>query len=512
MCQGVFSPKSISASLVCFEVEFIVYFLALHHSNRSSEHPTTMALRSAESPMDFEWNTGHGPIDQKSPFLQRPFGDKMQSSTTAQKRMSDSTCSTHHLTTLTHYPGTFKDFNSPQKPHLPTLSNQTSFMSNSQASVLSPSTPSTKPAHLQFRQSSFTTPQREFDLDFSSGMDNESSPGADNEDTPEQPVRQIVQFSGNPPSKTQSSPTKPYFTHLHTPGRGEIARRPHFDVLRRVNKKRRRDADRDVRSAVKRRYDDSDGSDSQTHRNSSSRNSSQPIQHPHSVGVIPSVLSFIDDHPRLPATLSYYAQFLLNLFVVLIIIYAVSSIYLSIREDFRKASSLASSEVMAEMAACASEYQENNCKDITARVPAMRSVCESWERCMSRDPRMVGRAKVSAKTFAEILSSFVDGVSVKALGLGGALFIGCWAVGNLSLSWVRAKVEPPVGDYGHKQHIYGAEQEHGTRHGHPQRYGERSLEMQGFGGFQDDEGHFGYQGSPWKRLEPGSPVKRPGYR
>ena len=47
-----------------------------------------MAFRSAESPMDFEWNTGHGPIDTKSPFLQRPPRNTMKplSGATGQKR------------------------------------------------------------------------------------------------------------------------------------------------------------------------------------------------------------------------------------------------------------------------------------------------------------------------------------------------------------------------------------------------------------------------------------------
>ena len=229
------------------------------------------------------------------------------------------------------------------------------------------------------------------------------------------------------------------------------------------------------------------------------------------MGVVPSVLSFIDAHPRLPATLSYYAQFLLNLFVVLIIIYAATAICLSIREDFQKASSLASSEMMAEMAACASEYRENNCKDVSARVPAMRSVCESWERCMSRDPRMVGRAKVSARTFAEILSSFVDGVSVKAMGLGGAMFIGCWAVGNLSLSWVRAKVEPPVGGYAQR---YDAFDGPDANTGQPlmQGYGKEGLDGPQWKGYQADPNGFVHHGSGEGRLRGSSPVKKLGYR
>lgn len=465
-----------------------------------------MAFRSTESPMDFEWNTGHGPIDSTSPFLQRPQSNTMQSSsgTTARKRGNHFSTNAQVPDKLIGLTGSFRDFESPQKAVLP---GQSSFTCNSPYSNPPPSTPSAKPAHLQLRQSSFTTPQRSFDLDFSSGLENESSPGADNEDTPEQPQRQIVQFSGNHQSPKRASPVKSQFTPLHTPGRGEIIRRPHHDAIRRVNKKRRRDADRDVRSAVKRHYSDSsDSSNASAHHHSQSHQTRQ-AQHTQQMGVIPSILSFIDAHPHLPATLSYYAQFLLNLFVVLVIIYAVTAICLSIREDFQKASSLASSEMMAEMAACASEYRENNCKDVSARVPAMRSVCESWERCMSRDPRMVGRAKVSARTFAEILSSFVDGVSVKAMGLGGALFIGCWAVGNLSLSWVRAKADASVGGYPQSYDGHGG-RDGFTGHGQMQGYMNEDWRERRFGGFQGNSMASGMQESPMKGLEGRSPVKK----
>ena len=50
-----------------------------------------------------------------------------------------------------------------------------------------------------------------------------------------------------------------------------------------------------------------------------------------------------------------------------------------------------------------------------SRVPAMEGVCDGWEKCMNRDPGRVGRARVSAHTFAEILNGFVEPISVKAM-------------------------------------------------------------------------------------------------
>ena len=130
---------------------------------------------------------------------------------------------------------------------------------------------------------------------------------------------------------------------------------------------------------------------------------------------------------------------------------------------------------------------------------------------MSRDPRMVGRAKVSARTFAEILSSFVDGVSVKAMGLGGALFVGCWAVGNLSLSWVRAKVESPVGGYAQR---YNEHDGHDGFTGYAQMQGYRNGDWNGRrpDEYEGNGMALATQESPMKVLEGRSPVKTLGFR
>lgn len=79
-----------------------------------------------------------------------------------------------------------------------------------------------------------------------------------------------------------------------------------------------------------------------------------------------------------------------------------------------KASEAAAGAVLAEMAECAAQYAQNRCsKD--QRVPAMQAVCENWEKCMNRDPSHVGRARVSAHTFAEIFNSLVEPISWKAM-------------------------------------------------------------------------------------------------
>lgn len=271
-----------------------------------------------------------------------------------------------------------------------------------------------------FRNSSFTTPQRSVEIDFSSGPENGSSPiAADNDETPEHRQRSglsqtsgaMVQFVAPKLDK------KPLF--FATSGRGEIPRNKFYtDIIpRRVQKRRRRDADKQVRLAQQgTNYD----SDSDYRPSSREGGGSRPgkqqvptVQVPE-IGFIPSFFTFIEKHPNLPHILSFYAQFLLNTFLVFFLMYLFYSFWSTIRSDVDLRSREVATETLTEMAACAREYKENRC-DRSSRVPAMETVCENWEKCMKQDPNKVGRAKVSAYTFAEILNNFVEPISIKTM-------------------------------------------------------------------------------------------------
>lgn len=199
-------------------------------------------------------------------------------------------------------------------------------------------------------------------------------------------------------------------------GRGEIPRKAYTDaVTRRVQKRRRRNIEKDVRLHGQRESYDSD-------MESQSRPSSQEeLATPQAkgrtsqeAGFIPSIFTFIERHPNLPHILSYYAQFLLNVFIVFFMMYLVYSFWSTIRSDVDMKSHEVASETLVEMAACTREFKDNKC-DRADRVPAMEIVCNNWEKCMQQDPTKVGRARVSAKTFAEILNSFVEPISIKTM-------------------------------------------------------------------------------------------------
>ena len=256
----------------------------------------------------------------------------------------------------------------------------------------------------------------------SSGPEAASSPdNADAEDTPEMPERStMVQFNSRKEdaslrnSEAGAGEKQQAFlrslTNAVTPGRGEISRKGKYSnaLVHKVNRRRRNDRERDLRLA---RGQNGNVYDSDSERPGSSDSTGCP---PYKPGIIGGLFSYLESHPHLPHVLSFYAQLLLNLFLVFFVIYIMYSFWSTIRSDVEEASKEVAAETMAEMAACAQQFVDNKC-DRRNRVPAMESVCNNWERCMNKDPSAVGRARVSAHTFAQIFNSFIEPISYKAM-------------------------------------------------------------------------------------------------
>ena len=199
--------------------------------------------------------------------------------------------------------------------------------------------------------------------------------------------RSLVQFEGSKSSKKPSSPL------------GRL-RRQYTDALaRKVHKRRRRDGDGDVRSASRR---------------SSQEQAAAGDSDQKKMGIVPSILTFIDAHPSLPNTLSVYVQFVLNLFFAFCLMYVLYGVFSTIRHDIDEKAMVESDAIMTEMTLCARNFHENRCEREN-RVPAMEQVCNNWESCMQRDPLKVGRSKLSAGMFAEIFNSFIEPISMKAI-------------------------------------------------------------------------------------------------
>jgi len=195
------------------------------------------------------------------------------------------------------------------------------------------------------------------------------------------------------------------------PGRGEIAKSYSTKIEKRVVKRRNQAAQRQLR----RRKDSYPDSESENDHKDNGKRADKNANAAQSNrwAFLASVFTYIESHPQLPHILSFYAQLLLNLFLVFSCMYILFSFWSTIVSDVDKKSEEAVAEALAEMAVCARNYRDNGCED--RRAPALEQVCLGWEKCMARDPKSVGRARVSAHTFAEIFNSFIEPISYKAM-------------------------------------------------------------------------------------------------
>ncbi|GAA6002388.1 hypothetical protein JCM10207_001094 [Rhodosporidiobolus poonsookiae] len=101
-------------------------------------------------------------------------------------------------------------------------------------------------------------------------------------------------------------------------------------------------------------------------------------------------------------------------------------------------------ELRAEIIQCAKAYVDNRCAPET-RIPAMESRCAGWEECMNREVVVVGKTRVVAETLAEVVNGFVDVISFKTM-LFVLLTLGITIYGSsvaLSVLSSRPSAPPP---------------------------------------------------------------------
>ena len=149
----------------------------------------------------------------------------------------------------------------------------------------------------------------------------------------------------------------------------------------------------------------------------------------------------MNHHRDLPYIASGYLQLFFNLFLLSVLLYFLVSFIMTIQADVNKKVEEYSAEILAEISTCSKDYLENRCSP-DQRVPAMQLACQAWERCMERDPAKVGRARVSAETFAEIVNSLIEPISYKTMVFCLVLVFGSLFVSNAAFSVLRQKHSP----------------------------------------------------------------------
>jgi hypothetical protein len=290
-----------------------------------------------------------------------------------------------------------------------------------------------------FRNPSFTTPRKPFDATpFSDTSAMDSSPAgaietdADAEDTPEVKAsrRDMVMFTSS--KKAQPAPmfTKALATPGNLRGRDDV-RRKLYDGQK-VRKRKRHE--RDPRAA----YYDTESSDDERPRSRSAKDNALAAPLAPQSGIIARSLDLISDRPSLPFILTYWVSFLFTLCTTLGVLWLLYQIWSTVQHDLSAAAAAEVSKVISEMGACADHYTRNRC-DPQSRIPAMEEMCRQWEVCMNQNPEEVGRTKVSAKMLAQVITSFCEPFSWKAITVGGFLFLAVWGTSNAAKGMARSR-------------------------------------------------------------------------
>jgi hypothetical protein len=216
---------------------------------------------------------------------------------------------------------------------------------------------------------------------------------------------------------------------LSSPGRGEIHRPEHSGAVEKRVKKRRdqqlqRQVSRRRRHSVSDTGEDSDAVSKKRKIGRSPRKNDKRRSEDDEEDEKPpsrdqknwlsSLFTFIAQHPTVPHILSFYAQLAFNIFLLAACAYLIFCFWAAVQGDVDKKSFEATAEILAESAACLKEWTTNKCAPET-RLPALEAMCNSWEKCMKRDAGKVARARLSARTFAEIYNELIEPISWKAM-------------------------------------------------------------------------------------------------
>ncbi|KAL5534708.1 hypothetical protein ACEPAG_1172 [Sanghuangporus baumii] len=141
-----------------------------------------------------------------------------------------------------------------------------------------------------------------------------------------------------------------------------------------------------------------------------------------------------------PYVLLGYLQFMFNLSLILVFLYLLVQFIFTVQRDVEQRIGEYSMDIYQEISTCTQLYKQNLCA--TSPIPAMLHQCATWETCMNRDPKVVGRARVGAEMLAEVVNSFIDPISWKTLlfTLSSLAFMTVFVNGLVML--YRARLNP----------------------------------------------------------------------
>jgi magnesium-transporting ATPase (P-type) len=126
------------------------------------------------------------------------------------------------------------------------------------------------------------------------------------------------------------------------------------------------------------------------------------------------MLTLLEEHPNVPAILSWWAQLVVNLSLFSLAVWMVFSFVSEIRNEFDAVASKEMDSILHNIAECMQRYEDNKCAAGNL-VPGLVPICAADRKCMDTDPTHVRRAMLSARTMAQIIDSFIEPISWKAI-------------------------------------------------------------------------------------------------
>ncbi|ORX90521.1 hypothetical protein K493DRAFT_265657 [Basidiobolus meristosporus CBS 931.73] len=152
-----------------------------------------------------------------------------------------------------------------------------------------------------------------------------------------------------------------------------------------------------------------------------------------------SLLDSVTYNADMPYIISGWLQLFFNLFLIAVILYIILQFIYTVQRDIDIKVEEYSMAILEEIGKCSKDYITNQCSPVELRLPGLKDLCNTWEACMKRDPTVIGRAKVSAETFAEILNNFVEPISYKTMIFFTLLIFGSLFLSNFAFGFLRSR-------------------------------------------------------------------------
>ncbi|KAK8070387.1 hypothetical protein PG997_010590 [Apiospora hydei] len=371
-----------------------------------------MERRTYESPMDWAYENNQGPMDPTSPFV-RPLQNAQRTSehpeasdAPALSLPSSSPLLTSQPTTDTAFgatrPGAFAA-NSTPNLSAPTQTNSPSKAQASSSSNHYNAPPASTPAFQRtatapaWRNPSFTTPRKPFDMDPLSEV--EDSPVATDVDASFADDSNL--YEPDTPEDNSRS-----LRHMSiAPARSKTMFGNNRDKIR---KRKRRHDDKDI-SGYRLPYkhvneweesEDPDSDDS----------TYEPNEHPHGPRS-----QRVPGPPQAPQILGYWLTLAFNASVLGFALWILFNIYGAFRHEMSLISQDQTTSITDEIVACQRNFDQNRCFPRESRLPALAALCDEWEICMHQNPVKNYSVRFGARNMVEIANTIFESMHWKTM-------------------------------------------------------------------------------------------------